>query len=118
MPDQEDETTETGPTVAEVAERQDRLESKVDMILDKLGGARDTAHEHAQQHTEERLDRPTSIADEIRQQLAAQRAKDEADAAGRDTADRLGRMEVSVAELTEKVPEPPQRRIEKIMGWR
>src|SRR5215472_91191 len=117
--DTDTETAETGaPTNAELDQRINSLDSKIDTILDKLGGARDSAHEHAAEHTAERLDRPTSIADEIRQQLAAQRAKDETDAAGKADQEWKQGVNDTLAGLQEKIPEPPQRRIEKVMGWR
>jgi len=115
----ETETAEAGaPTNAELDQRITSLDSKIEMILSKLGGARDQAHEHAAEHTAERLDRPSSIADEIRQQLAAQRAQDESDAAGKADQELRQGVDTTLAGLSEKIPEPPQRRIEKVMGWR
>jgi hypothetical protein len=116
----DDETAETGeaPTTAELAARVDSLDSKLDRIIDLFGAKKDQAHDAAQQHTEERLDRPTSVAEEIRAQLAAQRASDEAAAAGRADADWRKDVNDKLAGLTEQQPEPPQRRVEKLMGWR
>ena len=117
--DTETDTAEAGaPTNAELDQRITSLDSKIEMILSKLGGARDSAQEHAQEHTEQRLERPSSIADEIRQQLAAQRAKDESDAAGRADQEWRQGVDTTLAGLAEKIPEPPQRRVEKVMGWR
>ena len=119
--DDDTETTEdetSAPSNAQLAERVSGVESKLDLILDKLSGAKDDAHAAAQQHTEDRLDRPSNIADEIRQQLAQQRAAEAADAEKRGQADRIAAVEQSLAGMAEKTPEAPLRRVEKIMGWR
>ena len=116
MPD--DDTEDTGPTTAELAARIDAQDSKLDTILDKLGGITGQAHAAAQQHTEDRLDRPSTIAEEIRAQLEAQRTADEAAAEKRGSAERLAAMEERLAGMQEKIPETPPRRVEKILGWR
>lgn len=109
---------EAAPSNAELAGRVDGLESKLDLILGKLGGTEHQAHAAAQQHTEDRLDRPTNIADEIRQQLeerdraAAASAKDQADQDWRAGVDE------KLSGMTEQTPEAPLRRVEKLMGWR
>jgi hypothetical protein len=112
------EGQEAGPTVAEVAERQNSLEAKVDLILDKLGGKEGQAHAAAQQHTEKRLDESSTIAEQVRKQIADQKAAEAADAEKRGQADRLAAVEARVSGMAEAPPEAPQRRIEKILGWR
>ena len=114
----EQQTEDTGPSNAELAGRVDGLESKLDLVLEKLGGVRSDAHAAAQQHTEERLDRPSTIAEEIRAQLDAQRAADAEADAKRSSADRLASVEQRLEGMQEKTPETPPRRIEKIFGWR
>jgi predicted metal-dependent hydrolase len=106
------------PTTTELASRIDGINAKLDAVIGRLGGARDQAHAAAEQHTEERLDRPTSIAEEIRQQLDAQKAADEKAAAERGQADRLAAVEQRIAGMAEQTPQPPQRRVEKFLGWR
>lgn len=118
MSETETETTETGPTTAELDAKVTGLESKVDLILDRLGGGERQAHAAAQQHTEDRLDRPTSIADEIRAQLDVRKAADARAASEQNAADRLAAVESAVTGMAEKVPETPVRRVEKLMGWR
>ena len=113
-----EQAEDTAPSNAELARRVDAQDSKLDMILDKLGGAKDQAHDAAQQHTEDRLDRPSNIAEEIRQQLADQRAQADADAAKNADADWRKSVDERLAGMAEKTPEAPLRRVEKIMGWR
>jgi uncharacterized protein YukE len=110
--------TDTAPSTAELAGRIDGIESKLDLLIDKIGGKKDEAHAAAQQHTEDRLDRPSSIAEEIRAQIAAAKAAEAADAEKRGQADRLAAVEAAVTGMAEKAPEAPLRRVEKLMGWR
>lgn len=104
-------------SLAEQDARINGIESKLDTLLDKLGAGETKVHEGARQREEQRLDRPTSIADEIRSQFAERdRAQAAADA---DTAreNRLAGLETKLSELTETKPDAPVRRIEKVMGW-
>jgi hypothetical protein len=110
------ETTE--PSTAELSGRIDGIESKLDLLIDKLGGKKDEAHNAAQQHTQDRLERPSNVAEEFRRQYAEQKAAEAADAEKRGQADRLAAVEAAVTGMIEHAPEPPQRRIEKMMGWR
>ena len=119
MSDTDTETTETAaPSNTELAGRIDGLESKLDVLIDKLSGKEDQAHAAAEKHTEERLDRPTTIAEQIREQLAEAKAAEAAEAEKRGHADRLAAVEQKLEGMAEKTPEAPQRRIEKILGWR
>ena len=105
-------------SLQEQDERIGRLEAGIDKILDVLGKGEGKAHEQAQQHTEDRLDRPSTIAEQIREQLAEAKAREAADAEKRGQAERLAAVEQKVTDMAEKTPEAPQRRIEKILGWR
>jgi hypothetical protein len=113
--DDTDTETEAEASTAELAGRMDGIESKLDALIDKLSGRKDQAHAAAEQHTEERLDRPSTIAEEIRAQLEAQRAAEAADAEKRSHADRLAAVEEKVTGMTEKTPETPPRRIERLL---
>ena len=111
-------TTETGPTVAELAERQERTEGKLDQILEVLGRKKDEVHGQAADHEADKLGEPTSVADEIRRQLEdrdkAEKAKKASDADG----EWRTAVDVKLGELAEKKPETPARKIENLMGWR
>ena len=105
---------ETGPTAAELAARQDTLDGKLDQILAVLRKQPATAKEPAGQEK----DPPTSVAEEIRAQLDERDRKAAADKAAADgDAWRKG-VDEKLAGMAEQAPEPPVRRIEKIMGWR
>ncbi len=107
-------STDTGPTTAELAERQDKLDGKLDQILGILG-KKDGAPASAGTSGDTA---PTSIADEIRAQFEERdrKAAADKDKAGQDEW-RTG-VDKRLAELAEKPPESPARRAEKIMGWR
>ena len=118
-------TTETAEAEAgrirsleEQDQRISHLEQGIDRILEVLGKGEGKAHQRAEEHTEDRLDRPSTIAEQIREQLAEAKAREAADAEKRGQAERLAAVEQKVTDMAEKTPEAPQRRIEKILGWR
>ena len=114
----ETQTEDAAPDNAELAGRVNALDSKVDKILEVLGRRKDDVHDDAAQHTQDRLDRPSTVAEEIRAQLEAQRTADAADAEKRGQADWRSGVDAKLAEMTEQAPDAPMRRVEKIMGWR
>lgn len=106
-----DGSSDIDARVGKLEDGQNSLSSKVDQILGILGKDKDKAHDAAQQHTEAKLERPTNVADEIRQQLDE---RDKRAAEERDKSD-LASLKETVAALTEKSPEPMPRRVERIM---
>ena len=76
---------EDQPTIAELAQRQERTEGKLDKILGILGdkGEHTQAHADAQDHVQDRLDRPGRIQDEMRQAVRDVRAEEAAEEARR-----------------------------------
>ena len=113
--DETTETTEDAPSIDELEQRVSGVESKLDLILDKLSGTRDQAHADAEQHTEDRLDRPSSIAEQIRAQLEETRAREAAEADKRSSADRLASLEERLSGMAEKPPEDPLRPVTRLM---
>lgn len=113
--DETTNTTEDAPSIDELEQRVSGVESKLDLILDKLSGTRDQAHAAAEKHTEDRLDRSSSIAEQIRAQLAERQAA-EADAAEkRGHADRLAAVEERLTGMAEKPPEDPLRPVTRFI---
>jgi hypothetical protein len=106
------------PTNAELAARVDGLAGKLDTILDKLSGTETKARDAAGQHTEDRLDRPSNMAEEIRAQLAARDQADAAAKAAKDDQDWRASVDGRLAGMAEHAPEAPVRKVEKILGWR
>jgi cell division septation protein DedD len=107
----DDVTEDQGPTVAELAERQDRTEGKLDQILEALKGTAGALHKPAQQATEARLDAPGNVAAEVQAELDR---RDKATRAA-DTEAKVGTLSETVAKLAEKTPEAPVRRVTRWM---
>jgi hypothetical protein len=112
-----DQPTDTAPAGKDPDTRLDRLEAKVDAVIDRLSGLVGGAHKDATSTTQERLDAPGAMAEEVRKELArAERERIAAETEQQREA-RLKAVEDKVVPLTEKVPLPPPRKIERIMGW-
>jgi aminoglycoside phosphotransferase family enzyme len=93
--------------------------TKLDAILDKLGHLVPGSHAEAQQRTEDRLDRPASVAEQVRAELArAEQERAEQDAADADKSERE-QMREQLAALREKPPVPPMPLRSRILmkGW-
>ena len=90
------------------------LDERIGRIEDAIGKLVGGAHKDATATTEGRLDADSSIAAEVQKELGRrdQAAKD----AEREST--LEHLKTTVAELAEKPPAEPVRRIEKLMGWR
>jgi hypothetical protein len=84
----------------------------IGQVLDAVKGT-GPAHAGAQRVVQARLDAPGSVAEEVRAELA-RRDKDTRDA---EIAAKVGTHDETLAKLTEKQPETPVRRVERIMGW-
>lgn len=111
--------TDEAPDAAELAERQDRLEAKleqndskldelIDLVKGKLPGGK--GKERGEEET-------GSVADQVRAELARSKAaeaaeKEEAD----DKADRA-ELRARVDALSEKAPQPPVKKVTKWLGW-
>lgn len=119
MTDQDPEGTEgaegqgadtEGQHIASMASFDERL-GRIEDAIGKITGG---AHKDATATTAARLDAGSSIAAEVQAELGRrdQAAKD----AERET--ELEKLKTTVAELAEKPPAEPVRRIERLMGWR
>lgn len=105
-------------SIDELQAEQERQGGMLQAILDKLGGAESKARDAAGQHTEDRLNRPSNVAEEIRAQLAERDKAEQAKASERESAEWRKGVDEKLSGMAEKVPEAPLRRVEKIMGWR
>lgn len=109
-------TEDEGFSEAGDGERLDRLESKVDRLAGLVSKLiPDGSHADAQERTERRLDRPSTVEEQVRAELAKAKAdqeraeQEQAASAERETvAQRLARLE-------EVKPEPPERRSTRVM---
>jgi hypothetical protein len=93
---------------------QGRVTSKLDEVLALLGsGGR--AHAAAQQHEEQHLDRPSTVEEQVRAELARKDA--EAKAAADADAEKSERQTIreQIAKLTESKPAAPQPKRQRVM---
>jgi hypothetical protein len=107
-----------GPTLAELAARQDTLDGKLDQILGVLGKTERGAQGKAQDARTAELDAPTNIAEEIRAQFEERDRRERASKEAGDLASWRKDVDSALTGLKEHQPEPPARGIEKVMGWR
>jgi hypothetical protein len=96
---------------ADTETRLDRLERK----LDELIAGRNPGHATAQEHQEQHLDRPSTIEEQVRMELAKAKAADQ-DAADKDS-EKSERQTIrdTLAKLTEAKPQQPQPRRQRVM---
>jgi hypothetical protein len=114
MPDTEPDGTETdgaAPSNAELEQRVSGVESKLDLILEKLSGSSSPPKGDDKPDPEG----TGSIAEQIRAQLA-ERDKATADKASKDAAEqRIKTVEERLEGMSEATPQPPERRLERLM---
>ena len=93
---------------ASTEDRLDRLEEKLDQLLS-------VSHGQAEQTTEQRLNRPSTIQEQVRAELA--RAEAERQASADADADKSERESIreQLAKLQETPPAQPQPRRQRIM---
>jgi hypothetical protein len=107
---------DTAPSNAELEQRVSGVESKLDLILEKLSGS--STSSTSSTSSAPATDPPAehgSIAEQIRAQLA-ERDQATADKASKDAAEqRVKSLEDRLAGMAEQTPQPPERRIERIM---
>jgi hypothetical protein len=108
--DEPEQQTDDQP---EVEDRLSRVEAAVHQLAETVTTALGGVHRQSTAVVEARLDEDSSVAAEVHRELARRDAATKA----AEEADRLGKVEETVKGLTEKVPLPPVRRIEHIMGW-
>jgi hypothetical protein len=115
MPDTEPDGTETdgaAPSNAELEQRVSGVESKLDLILEKLSGS---GVSPAKGDDKPDPEGTGSIAEQIRAQLA-ERDKQTADKASKDAAEqRIKTVEDRLDGMSEATPQPPERRLERLM---
>lgn len=69
-----------------------------------------TSHAESEQRVESRLDRASSVEEQVRAELARAQSEQQQQAEQQTVAQRL-------AALEEKPPAPPARRATKLLGW-
>jgi lipoate-protein ligase A len=118
MTDSDVEYDQTEQRLSHLETKQDQTDGKLDELIDmvrRFTGGRPVTHGQAERDTEDRLDRPSSVAEQVRAELAKARADADAEAAASaDKSDRES-MRERLARLEEKAPLPPQPRRQRVM---
>jgi hypothetical protein len=102
------------PAAGGLEGRVDGLEQKIDKILGIIGKDEGQAHAAAEEHEETKLDRPTAIAEQVRAELDKARQAEREQAARDGEKSDLAAVKKQLAELQEKMPGQPVRKIERI----
>ena len=103
------------------AERLDRVEAGLERLTTLVERIVPGTHAQAEQHTEDRLDRPTSVEEQVKAELAKARKADADKAkADKDAADAAAEKETMAARLKALEEKPPAERVRRstrVMGW-
>lgn len=117
--------TETSPeTSGGAPDRYDSLSARIDQLAAQVARIVPSSHAEAQGREETRLNRPSSVEDQVRRSLAALRREEIEDAHRKETSDRLTALENAGKKRTKPEPEaapqasPVVRPIEQLMGWK
>lgn len=99
----------------DLTDRVERLETGQSSIIAKLDELLASGHAKAEQRTEAKLDRPSTIEEQVRMEL--ERKDREAKAAADKDAEKTERETIAqrLAKLEEQPPRPPQPRRQRVM---
>lgn len=99
----------------DLTDRVERLETSQSTILGKLDELLGRTHKAAAEHTEQRLDRPSSVEEQVRAELD-RKDRERADAADKQAqAKERETLAQRLAKLEEKPPQAPQPRRQRVM---
>jgi len=102
----------------QLEDRVERLEAGQSSIiakLDQLLGAGTVTHAQAEADTERRLDRPSTIKEQVAMELAKAEAEKKKQADADEEKSERQTMKEQLAKLTESKPLPPQPRRQRAM---
>lgn len=106
-------------------DRYDTLSARIDQLAAQVARIVPGSHAEAERRESRRLDRPSSVEEQVRQSLHALRLEEEEAAHRKQTSDRLAALESAASErkrkpASESAPEAPPavRPIEQLMGWK
>jgi hypothetical protein len=114
----EPEYDQTEQRLDSLERTQEQQNTKLDSLIDKIDrfiGGKPVTHDRAQHDTEERLDRPSSVAEQVRAELAKAEQDRASQSAAEDEKAEREQMKADLAALREKPPAPPQPRRQRVM---
>ena len=98
-------------------DRLDALTDRVDKLAQAVAGLVPGSHAQAEQRTADRLDRPSSVEEQVAAALQQAQA-DQAEQERRARIDgQLSDVQTRLAELHEQPPKPPVPRRRTLLGW-
>jgi hypothetical protein len=109
---------ETDPATPDLEDRVESLEtgqSKILSKLDEILGISGKPHKAAEQREEQHLDRPTTVQEQVRAELARADAERKAQADADAEKSEQQTMRETLAKLTEAKPAQPQPRRQRTM---
>ena len=99
------------------AERLTAVENAVERIESAVSQLVPASHADAQARTERRLDRGSSVAEQVRAELARVKDEDAAAAAADGERDEQRQVQARLARLEERPPAPPRLARTRLLGW-
>lgn len=111
----ETDTTTGGDAEASRIASIDDLVAKVDRLAELVARVIPGSHAEAEQRTEDRLDRPTDVSEQVRAELARAREAEAAEQAAAREREEHENLKATVARLAETRPQPPVRRATRVM---
>ena len=113
MADDEDVTETDAPE----GDRLDRLEGKVDALAAAVARLVPGVHKASTEKVEARLDRPSTVEEQVQAELVKAREAEARDKAAADEKSEREQMKADLARLTESKPEPPVPMRQRLLGW-
>jgi hypothetical protein len=102
---------------ASTDQRLDHLENAVERIEQALTRLVPGSRAEAQQRTEQRLDRSSSVAEQVQAELKRVESEKQAAAAAEGEQSERKQVQERLARLEEQPPAPPRLRRTALLGW-
>jgi hypothetical protein len=102
---------DNAPSTAQLETRIDGMDAKLDQLLA-------AGHAKAEDHVEQRLDRPATVEEQVRAELARAREQDATERQAEQEKSEFQEMKDRLAKLGEVRPAAPQPKRERVMWGR
>jgi hypothetical protein len=117
MTDTDTTEAEQHETDANDHERLDRVETKLDALIETVNRIIPGSHAEAEERTERRLDRGSAVAEEVKAELAKAKEEEARRKAADDEQSERQQIREDLAKLKETPPAQPVPRRTKLLGW-
>jgi hypothetical protein len=112
MADKTESDTDTGAPLT-LKELGKFIKDTVAEAVSGIKSTTDDVHEKAAEHTEEKLDRKSTIAEQVQAEIAKLRQQEKQEGESKAVTDRIAALEARV----EEKPPVERRRVHRLMGW-